>query len=74
MGLYRLFLAHPRHPESPRLLAEHVDPAWLKQRGYDVARNLGEAAAVWSPVDSNSPAARLALHCRSGHALAIVHA
>jgi hypothetical protein len=39
MGIFRLVLAHPRTPDAPRLVAEHLDPGWLKQRGYDIARS-----------------------------------
>lgn len=72
MGTFRLLLAHPRQPDAPHLVAEHLDPGWLKQRGYEIARGLGDAAAVWAsrPTDSAKPV--LALHCRTGHALAIV--
>jgi len=73
MGLFRLVLAHPRQPDAPRLVAEHMDPSWLKQRGYEIARTLGDAAAVWTPRPGSSEQ-QLALHCRTGHALAIVAA
>ena len=74
MGIYRLILASPRQPEAPRLVAEHIDPSWLKQRGYEIARSFGDAAAIWTarPADGGKP--DLALHCRTGHALAIVNA
>ena len=41
MGTFRLLLAHPRNPDTPHLIAEHLDPGWLKQRGYEIARSLG---------------------------------
>ncbi len=72
MGIFRLVLAHPRQPDAPRLVAEHLDPAWLKQRGYDIARSLGDAAAVWASQPASGPA-QLALRCRTGHALAIIN-
>ncbi|WP_374243417.1 hypothetical protein [Zoogloea sp.] len=68
--MYRLLLASPRQPEAPRLVAEHLDPAWLKQRGYEIARTLGDAAALWAARPGTER--QLALHCRTGHALAIV--
>lgn len=70
MGIFRLVLEPPGTPGKHRVIAEHLDPAWLKQRGYEIARNLGEQAAVWAP-QASCPGA-LALRCRSGHALAIV--
>lgn len=73
MGLYQLLLASPRQPDAPRLVAEHLDPSHLKQRGYEIARSLGDAAALWAM----RPAAnglQLSLTCRTGHALAIVTA
>ncbi|HQX06164.1 MAG TPA: hypothetical protein PKZ19_05210 [Zoogloea sp.] len=73
MGIFRLILAHPQHPETPRLVAEHLDPAWLKQRGYEIARNLGDQAAIWA-AEPRGPQPVLALRCRTGHALAIVTA
>ncbi|HOB46421.1 MAG TPA: hypothetical protein PKM60_09640 [Zoogloea sp.] len=74
MGTFRLLLAHPRNPDTPHLIAEHLDPGWLKQRGYEIARSFGDAAAIWTarPADGGKP--DLALHCRTGHALAIVNA
>ena len=51
MGIFRLVLAHPRSPEAPRLVAEHLDPVWLKQRGYEIARSLGDEGR---PVDTAS--------------------
>ncbi|WP_374261806.1 hypothetical protein [Zoogloea sp.] len=71
MGKFRLVLASPRQPDTPRLVAEHLDPGWLKQRGYEIARTLGDAAAVWA-ARPEGDAPQLALHCRTGHALAIV--
>ena len=71
MGKFRLVLASPRQPDTPRLVAEHLDPGWLKQRGYEIARTLGDAAAVWAARPEGG-APQLALHCRTGHALAIV--
>ncbi|WP_374484483.1 hypothetical protein [Zoogloea sp.] len=70
MGIYRLVLASPRHPDARRLVARHVDPSWLKQRGYEIARSLGEAAAVWT-AEASAGRPGLALRCRSGHALTI---
>ncbi|MBS0372692.1 MAG: hypothetical protein JSS57_26245 [Proteobacteria bacterium] len=70
MGIYNLVLASPRQPNAPRLMARHVDPSWLKQRGYEIARSLGEAAAVWT-AEATAGRHGLALHCRSGHALTI---
>ncbi len=72
MGIFRLVLAHPRNPDAPRLVAEHLDPGWLKQRGYDIARSLGDQAALWTPQASGCGKPALALRCRSGHALAIL--
>ena len=73
MEIFRLVLAHPQHPEKPRLVAEHLDPALLKQRGYEIARNLGDQAAIWA---TEAPAQKpvLALRCRTGHALSIIAA
>lgn len=71
MGIYSLVLAHPRTPDAPRLVARHVDPSWLKQRGYEIARSLGEAAAIWKAEASTCGRHGLALRCRSGHALTI---
>lgn len=71
MGTFRLILATPRQSDAPRLIAEHMDPVWLKQRGYEIARSLGDATAVWSQrLEDTRP--RLALRCRTGHALAIL--
>jgi len=42
MGIFRLVIAHPCNPETTRLVAEHLDPGWLKQRGYEIARSLGD--------------------------------
>ncbi len=50
----------------------HVVP-WLKQRGYEIARNLGDQAAIWA-AEPRGPQPVLALRCRTGHALAIVTA
>ena len=46
MGIYRLILASPRQPEAPRLVAEHIDPSWLKQRGLLLVRRPGLGAYV----------------------------
>lgn len=73
MGIFRLILAHPQHPETPRLVAEHLDPAWLKQRGYEIARTLGDQAAIWA-TEAPGQTPVLALRCRSGHALSIIAA
>lgn len=72
MEVFRLLLAHARSPGSPRIVAEHLDPVWLKQRGYDIARSLGDNAALWTP--GSCPTQDLELRCRSGHALTIVTA
>ncbi|KAB2966377.1 hypothetical protein [Zoogloea sp.] len=73
MGIFRLVIAHPCNPETTRLVAEHLDPVWLKQRGYEIARSLGDQGALWK-AGTQGQASRLALqlHCRTGHALAIV--
>lgn len=73
MGIFRLVLDNPRNPAASRLVAEHLDPAWLKQRGYEIARNLGDQAAVWAP-ETPGQWPTLTLRCRSGHALSIIHA
>lgn len=73
MGIFRLVLAHPQQPETPRLVAEHLDPALLKQRGYEIARNLGDQAAIWASAPGGQQAV-LALRCRTGHALVIMTA
>lgn len=70
MGIYSLVLASPRQADTPRLVARHVDPSWLKQRGYEIARSLGEGAAVWT-AEAAAGHHGLALRCRSGHALTI---
>ncbi len=72
MGIFRLVLAHPRSPDAPRLVAEHLDPVWLKQRGYEIARSLGDEGALWTPQASTGGRHDLSLRCRSGHALAIL--
>jgi len=74
MGLFRLLIAHPRHPDTPHLVAEHMDPVWLKQRGYEIARTLGDSGALWVSPPAAGERHQLALHCRTGHALAIVTA
>ncbi|MBL8452064.1 MAG: hypothetical protein JNK97_04900 [Zoogloea sp.] len=73
MGIFRLVLAHPQQPETLRLVAEHLDPALLKQRGYEIARNLGDQAALWAAAPGGQQAL-LALRCRTGHALVIMTA
>lgn len=70
MGVFRLVLAHPARPEAVRIVAEHLDPGLLKQRGYEIARSLGDESALWAaPTDRGHC---FAMHCRSGHALSIV--
>lgn len=71
MGTFRLVIAYPRNPDATRLVAEHLDPGWLKQRGYEIARSLGDQSALWK-AEVRGQASSLALHCRTGHALAIV--
>lgn len=73
MGIFRLVIAHPCNPNTTRLVAEHLDPGWLKQRGYEIARSLGDQGALWK-AEARGHASRLELqlHCRTGHALAIV--
>lgn len=73
MGIFRLVIAHPCNPETTRLIAEHLDPGWLKQRGYEIARSLGDQGALWK-AGAQGQASRpaLQLHCRTGHALTII--
>ena len=54
----------PRQPEAPRLVAEHIDLSWLKQRGYEIARTLATLLRVWGCPPGQRQAA--ALHCRTG--------
>ena len=70
MGVFRLVLAHPARPEAVRIVAEHLDPGLLKQRGYEIARSLGDESALWAAPAGSGRC--FALHCRSGHALSIV--
>ena len=72
MGVFRLVLAHPARPDAPRIVAEHLDPGLLKQRGYEIARSLGDESALWAAPPGNGCSHGFALHCRSGHALSIV--
>lgn len=72
MGVFRLVLAHPERPDAPRIVAEHLDPGLLKQRGYEIARSLGDEAALWAAPAGGGRNPCFALHCRSGHALSIV--
>ena len=44
----------------------------LKQRGYEIARSLGDESALWAAPPGNGCSHGFALHCRSGHALSIV--
>jgi hypothetical protein len=74
MGIFRLLLANARTPGAPRVVAEHLDPVWLKQRGYEIARSLGDNAALWTPRSGLCPAHGLELRCRNGHALTIINA
>ena len=55
MEIFRLVLAHPQHPEKPRLVAEHLDPAWLKQRGH---RNADPVEINADPPPPNRPSGR----------------
>jgi hypothetical protein len=71
MTVFRLEIQSPETAQ-PRIVAQHLDPTWLKQRGYEIARSLGDPRALWSP-EPGACAGRLALHCRSGHALTISH-
>lgn len=70
MGIFRLVLTQAHRPDPPRLMAQHLDTGWLKQRGYEIARSLGDQAALWTPPEAGSQ--QLTLRCRSGHALTIV--
>lgn len=72
MGLFRLVLAQAHRPEPPRLMAEHLNPGWLKQRGYEIARSLGDEDALWTAQESRGRHQALTLRCRSGHTLAII--
>ena len=54
------------------IVAEHLDPGLLKQRGYEIARSLGDESALWAAPPGNGCSHGFALHCRSGHALSIV--
>ena len=71
MGTFRLLLAHPRNPDTPHLIAEHLDPGWLKQRGYEIARSLGDGSALWGRRADAGTLSGLELNCRGGHALRI---
>ncbi len=70
MGVFRLVLAHPTRPDAARIVAEHLDPGLLKQRGYEIARSLGDESALWAAPAGGGHC--FAMHCRSGHALSIV--
>ncbi|QID16877.1 hypothetical protein G3580_04035 [Nitrogeniibacter mangrovi] len=61
---------HPgRAPLDRICIAQHTDPAHLKCDGYDRARSLGDADALWQP--GNTPDILLELRCRTGDALVI---
>lgn len=62
-------LHHPGRTPIAACLARHVDLAVLKGQGYDLARSLGDAHALWRA--SQRPGVLLELHCRTGHALTI---
>ena len=72
MGVFRLVLAPPARPDAARIVAEHLDPGLLKQRGYEIARSLGDESALWAAPAGSGRGHGFALHCRSGHALSIV--
>lgn len=59
---YELIMQGQKGSKSPQLIARHVDPSWLMQRGYEVARSLGSHAAIWQASSSGIPGARLALN------------
>ncbi|MBX3680795.1 hypothetical protein [Cognatazoarcus halotolerans] len=42
-----LLMYRSRANEAKYLVARHVDPSWLKQRGYEIARSLGNHGALW---------------------------
>lgn len=63
-------LTHLRRADVARIaLAEHVDPLALKQHGYESARALGDAHALW--LRSEQPGVLFELRCRGGDALLI---
>lgn len=71
MGTFRLILAHARAPQQSTVVAQHVDPVWLKQRGYEIARSLGDGSALWGRRADAGTLSGLELNCRGGHALRI---
>ena len=57
-----LLLHRPRATEVKHLVAWHMDPNWLKQRGYEIARSLGNHGALWQCTGECAPLqARFAL-------------
>jgi hypothetical protein len=66
---FRLAIHPARKDRRTTSIAEHVDPDSLKRTGYDLARSLGDADAIWQI--SGLSGDRLELRCRSGHTLVI---
>jgi len=66
---FSLAIHPPRKDRNTTRIAEHVDPDSLKRTGYDLARSLGDADAIWQVCGLSEK--RLELRCRSGHTLVI---
>jgi len=66
---FRLAVHPARKDRHSTPIADHVDPNSLKRTGYDLARSLGDADAVWQASERSDK--HLELRCRSGHTLII---